>query len=87
MPTKKKYQPSGRKYNKHDKAMMHESDVYEPFAGYYNSNKDQATYWNMVKTSKGVVPKQFMEMDLPMANDVGEKGQSVPKYGPYNGDM
>jgi len=48
---------------------------YEPFAGYENSTKDQATYWNMVKTQKGVIPTQFMEMPLPMANDIGKKGK------------
>lgn len=82
MPKKKQSMPTGGvRYNKNDKAMKYDSGYYEPFAGYYNSNKDQATYWNMVKTSKGVVPQQFMEMDLPMANDVGEKGQPSPKYG------
>jgi len=57
------------------------SGYYEPFAGYHNSNVDQATYWNMVKSSKGVIPKQFMEMTIPMAEDVGKKGQNTPKVG------
>jgi len=57
------------------------SGYYEPFAGYYNSDKDQEVYWNMVKSSKGVIPKQFMEMDLPMADDIGIKGQPKPKFG------
>lgn len=82
MPKKKRNMPSkGMSYGRNDKAMMYDSGYYEPFAGYHNSNKDQAMYWNMVKTSKGVIPKEFMEMDLPMADDVGRKGQPKPKYG------
>ena len=56
------------------KKMSYNSDYYEPFAGYDNSNKDSATYWNMVSTKKGVVPTSFMEFTIPMANDVGKKG-------------
>ena len=58
-----------------------DSGYYEPFAGYHNTKVDQETYWNMVKTSKGVIPKQFIEIDLPMADDVGKKGQNIPKVG------
>ena len=64
-----------KKKNKMAAGSGYDSGYYEPFAGYYNSTKDQETYWNMVKTSKGVIPKEFMEMDLPMANDVGKKGK------------
>jgi len=82
MPKKKRNMSSkGMKYGRNDKAMSYDSGYYEPFAGYSNSNKDQAMYWNMVKTSKGVVPKEFMEMEIPMANDVGEKGMPAPKFG------
>lgn len=54
---------------------------YEPFAGYEASNEDQMKYWNMIKTQRGVVPTQFMEMPIPMANDVGMKGQKPLKVG------
>jgi len=70
-----------KKMKKNGGIKSYDSGYYEPFAGYYNSNKDQAVYWNMVKTSKGVIPQQFMEMDLPMANDVGKKGEPAPKFG------
>lgn len=59
----------------------YDSGYYEPFAGYHNSNVDQARYWNMVKTAKGVIPKEFMEIELPMADDVGKKGQPTQKVG------
>jgi len=57
------------------------SGYYEPFAGYHNSNVDQMAYWNMINTPMGVIPKQFMEATIPMANDVGKKGQPVQKVG------
>lgn len=57
------------------------SGFYEPFAGYHNSNVDQAKYWGVIKNSKGVIPKEFMEVAIPCANEIGKKGQKSPKVG------
>ena len=59
----------------------YDSGYYEPFAGYSNSNKDQKAYWNMISGEKGKVPTQFMEVQIPMANSVGKKGDPDDSYG------
>ena len=56
-----------------DTVTTNRKDYYEPFSGYSNSVQDQNMYWNMVKTPKGVIPQNFMEQEIPMANDVGMK--------------
>jgi len=76
----KKSKGMGKSYQKFE---TYDSGYYEPFAGRYNSDMDQGKYWNMVKAQKGVIPGQFMEMSLPMANDVGKKGEGSDSYGPY----
>jgi hypothetical protein len=65
------YSKAGSSYD--DTVTSNRKDYYEPFSGYTNSVKDQATYWNMIKTPKGVIPQTFMSTTLPMANDVGRK--------------